>query len=259
MIDLMTLLQAILQGLLEWLPVSSSGFVSLIGILMGEPIQESLDTALALHLASGVAAFILVRNDIYKLAKDIPNIIKGSFNPILLAYIIGFASSLLIAYSIYSFITGFITNTSLALILIGAFLIVTSIITRIQTSGNKNVSPVDIFVLFLLQGIAVTPGLSRSGLVLAYLGFRRIKPREAFRTNLLVAVPVLITAGVYGLYNSMKVADPLELVVGESIVFIISLIVGGLLLKLFRRISTWVFTLIIGLLLVLSGISVFLR
>ncbi|HIP56544.1 MAG TPA: UDP-diphosphatase, partial [Ignisphaera aggregans] len=48
-------IQACLQGLLEWLPVSSSGFIVLISMLLGSQFLEAIDIALALHLGSGLA------------------------------------------------------------------------------------------------------------------------------------------------------------------------------------------------------------
>ncbi len=258
MIDPVLLLQAIIQGILEWLPVSSSGFVSLISlILANKPLSNAIDIALAMHLGSGLAALLLMRTDVkdhilYLVRRGSKE--KTYLNPYV--YVIGLGISLVIAFLIYKVFILRVKDLPLAFIVIGLSLIITSIVTykRGAPSGTGRISDLDLLILFILQGLAVIPGISRSGVVLAYLGFRRVKPEIAFRTSLLIGIPALLIAGFYGLLGIAKEVNVFSLLVIEAVVFVVSLFTAYYLLNYLRRIRTWLFTLLIGLLLLVSSI-----
>ena len=256
------LVQAIVQGVLEWLPVSSSGFIALMALLLGEKtLSRAIDVALFMHLGSGLAALVLLRTDVLVHLKSIIHREHRRqrheeiyIDPMI--YVVGVFISCFTGLLIYSWLTSLIVNPSLAFMLIGFSLIITALITCRKRSFyvREHVSNVDQLILYVLQGIAVVPGISRSGIVLAYLSFRKVKPDLAFRINLFIGIPVLLVAGIYGLIKVVDVINPLVALLVELMVFGISFIVARCLLNYLKKIRAWLFPLIVGVLLLVSSI-----
>ena len=255
---------AFLQGLLEWMPVSSSGFITLANILLGTPIEESFKIALTLHLGSGIAAFTIFKNDIMYLIKELNNLLvyrdlSRSNRNIVIPYLACIIVSLLTGFIIYVLLLKYLEGISFEyiLIFIGALLLFTGFIdTYIIQSKNisspkRNLSFTNWLLLGLVQGLAVVPGLSRSGLVLAYLSLTRISPRNAFRINLLVGAPILVLAG---LYNLLHIGVDAYILMLLSITFISSYVFGRIYYSLFSRINVTYFVLLVAVLLIISGI-----
>ena len=242
---------------MEWLPVSSSGFIVLISMLLGSQFLEAIDIALALHLGSGLAAFLALYRDIV----DMVRASRSIYGVDIRVYALGLPISILVALAIYSALARISMDTSLAMVLIGVGLIATSIAVQRRGGGGglKRVTALDIVALFILQGMAILPGVSRSGLVLAYLGYRGVEPEKAFRINLVVAIPILILAGVYGLYTLAKSIGIEMLIVAQLIVFVVSYLIIRYMLHILRKVSTWVFTMFIGIALVATSIPTLLH
>ena len=256
MINLILIIQAIVQGILEWLPVSSSGFVALLSLLFGkEALSEAVDIALFMHLGSGLAALTLLRTDILMHLRNVLRQEQGNTYVDPVAYVIGLFISIITALLIYNTLISVVGNVSLAFIVIGFSLIITALITRKKKTYYEleRISKIDLLILFILQGIAIIPGISRSGIVLAYLGFRRVKPDMAFRINLFIGIPILLLAGIYGFTNIINIIQLSTALVIELIVFCISFITAYYLLNYFKKIKTWLFPLIIGILLLISS------
>lgn len=257
MIDLILIIQAIIQGVLEWLPISSSGFIALLSLLFSEEaLSEAVDVALFMHLGSGFAALIILRTDILAHLRNILGQKKDDTYVDPKIYVMGIFISVFIALVIYNRLIAIIGNVSLAFVLIGSSLIITAFITRKKRSYYEleKINKMDLLILFVLQGMAVIPGISRSGIVLAYLGFRRVKPDIAFRINLFIGIPILLLAGIYGLTNIINTIKLQTALFVEVVVFCISFITAYYLLNYFKKIKTWVFPLIVGILLLISSI-----
>ena len=268
-IDLIVILSAIMQGVFEWIPISSSGIVTALCTVLGVRFLESFNWSLALHLGSGIAALLLFWRDFL----NILNIRSGSSSnrdvPSLKMYIILILISIVVGGGIYMIFTRSFHEEipgRIALGIIGIFLIITGIVDYLyQTRGkiiveSRSLSSVDWIVLGVLQGIAVIPGLSRSGLVLAYLSFRKVRPDTAFKISLIIGAPILILAGIGGLYFAHKLLPMTLASIGILISLVVSFVFGYLFYKAFARMKTWHFALTIGVLLVITCLmSLFLR
>lgn len=261
------LIQAIVQGVLEWLPVSSSGFIALITLLLDEEtLSRAIDIALFMHLGSGLAALILLRTDVLLHLRSVIHRRRGRqkheevyIDPVI--YVAGIFVSGFTGLLVYNWLTSLIVDPSPASALIGSSLIVTALITCRKGSfySRDRIGKVDQFILYVLQGIAVVPGISRSGIVLAYLSFRKVKPDLAFRINLFIGIPVLLIAGIYGLVNVINIIDPLTALIVELIVFGISFTIARCLLDYLKKIKAWLFPLVVGVLLLVSSMMELIR
>jgi len=200
----------IVQGLTEFLPVSSSGHLVLFQHLFGFTEAELLFDVI-LHLGTLVAVFIFFRQDIYAMILSILRYCKmvfktGSFSPagedqnLKLALLIIISS---IPTAIIGLLFKKIADQLFSSVLIaGSMLILTGIIlffTRFVKSSQKGISlfsTKDAFIIGISQGLAVMPGLSRSGTTIATGLFLGLKHETAARYSFLLSIPAILGASL---------------------------------------------------------------
>ncbi|NMA30278.1 MAG: undecaprenyl-diphosphate phosphatase, partial [Candidatus Methanofastidiosa archaeon] len=159
-----------IQGFLEFLPVSSSGNVTLIlmNFLKLNP-SESFSLSIFLHLGTLLAVLVYFREDIIDILRNITTDKTSHFLIVstILTGVVG-VPIYLILKSIFDSIT-----INLGSIAIGLFLIATGIILKYRSeTGFKKVEDSNIWDMIfagISQGISIIPGISRSGITLATL------------------------------------------------------------------------------------------
>ncbi len=185
----------IVQGITEFLPVSSSGHLQIVKALMGVEIAENITFDLALH-AGTVCSTILV------LWSEITKIFKGFFTRTFnddKAYVIKIAISM-IPVAIVGFTCEDALNEMLSspcvLIVVGSMLLITALLLGFaawaKPRSGENISYRDSFIIGIAQAVAVMPGISRSGATIAtglILGNK--KESVAQFSFLMVLVPIL--------------------------------------------------------------------
>jgi len=244
-LDARLLLLAVLQGLLEWWPISSSGVTAVVARLAGFELATGYEIGLALHLASGLAALTLYWPRARALLVEVAGLKPSKYAE---GYSAALAASLAIGFPLYLAFTELASTTgAYAMLAVSAGLLITALFIARARGGVKNeISTADWLVTGALQGVAALPGLSRSGLTIGYLCMRGYEPRVAVEASLLLAVPVLIAAGFY---NAVK--TPVEvaaMLVAQLVVYSVSLVSAKLLLSTATRVKNYVFALILALL-----------
>ena len=172
----------ITQGITEWLPISSEGLLVLLQVSFFGGEKEGLDMikfALFLHSGTLFAALIYLRKDVWKLLKTVfayrladvetQKILKFLIGTTIISGIVGF-----ILLGLLSYLGSQIEITGkMITFLIGVLLLVTAFFQfKAKDSGIKKASSLrrsDTMLLGLVQGFAVLPGFSRSGLTIAAL------------------------------------------------------------------------------------------
>ena len=191
-----------LQGVLEWLPVSSTGIVLLVAARMEIPLRESYNIALALHVGTLLALLAALRGDYARIALQcIDWVSKGR-----LGREAKFLSIATLATGIVGAPAFLLANTLLERIDVRSLSVVISALLAISAlmslkKGRQRREPdwKAAALLGFAQGIAAFPGLSRSGLTMAVLVSLGFEADEAFRWSYLIAGPVVLGALVLGL------------------------------------------------------------
>lgn len=232
------------QGITEWLPVSSEGAIVLIKIhFFGEEdISSVIRYALFLHLGTFLAAAIYFHHDVWRLTKTLLNFKEAQEEDrkTLSFLIIATIVSAILGYVLF---LGLETIEEVALIsgkaatlFVSILLLITGILQlRIKNSGLRSVKdllPRDGVILGVLQGLSVLPGFSRSGFTVAGLLLRKIQDTDALRLSFLMSLPIVLAGNIV-----LNIETLMEWNFVMFVALVSSFIVGLLTIHLFLRIA----------------------
>lgn len=217
MITLKAVILGIVQGLTEFLPISSSGHLVLGHHLFGMKDPELLFDVI-LHLGTLAAVFIVFRNEIKDLFFELfraPRYFRSmeslkeawSENPVfrmLALIVIGSIPTGLLGVIFKDFFESLFSSTlgvGVSLLFTGLVLMLTS---RVKQDGKsiKDVKTVDALVIGLAQGLAITPGVSRSGFTISAGLFMGLERELAARYSFLLSIPAILGALILQLKSS---------------------------------------------------------
>jgi len=241
----MNLLEAIIlgiiQGLTEFLPVSSSGHIELGKAVLDVKVADNLLFSVVVHGATALSTIVVFRRDImdltsgalkFQLNKQTHFILKIllSMLPVGMAYV-------LFKDQIESLFTGNI-------LLVGIMLIITCFLlafTYYKRPGEKGVSYISALIIGVAQAVAIMPGISRSGATISFALLLGVDKSEATRFSfLMVLLPII---GATGLELIKYFEDPsiasgistLGLVSGFFAAFLSGLFACSIMIKIVRR------------------------
>ena len=188
-----SILLGIIQGLTEFLPVSSSGHLELGKAVLGDKSipEESLLFTVVLHFATALSTIVVFRKDIWSLLKGI---LKFEWNDDL-----QFASKIAISM-VPAVIVGLFFEEQLEqlfggnILLVGFMLLITAILLFFADKAkntNKNVSFSNAFIIGVAQAIAMLPGISRSGATISTSVLLGNDKTKAARFSFLMVVPLI--------------------------------------------------------------------
>ena len=250
----------VLQGITEWLPISSEGVITLIlSSIFGKTPEDALALSLWLHLGTAFAGLVYFRSQVLEILKK--TIVSG-INPLLLFLIISTVISGIIALIIVQFIEFIMVSSFGVLIsaLIGGMMIFTGLLQYMKKDRNvrKSINQVNwryaIFV-GILQGFSVIPGISRSGITSAMLIRFGLSPENALRVSFLMGIPAGLMASFYEIYIGNISFDKFS-IVSLIFAFIVGILSIKVLLKVAEVINFGIFVLILGLLVILGSLVV---
>lgn len=187
------LILGLVQGLTEFLPVSSSGHLQIFSSFFGIQGEENLTFAVAVHAATVCSTIVVLRNEIWDLLKGL---FRFTWNPETI-YIAKIVLSMIPVGIVGVFFKGYVEELfGAGLAVVGVALLVTAGLLAFayyaRPREKNNISFRDAFIIGLAQACAVIPGLSRSGSTIAtgiLLGNN--KENVAKFSFLMVLVPIL--------------------------------------------------------------------
>ncbi len=167
----MSLIEAIIlglvQGLTEFLPVSSSGHIELVKVIFGQQVNEGLFFTLALHAATALSTVVVLRKEILGLFTGMVK--KGeqsSWNYIILI-LISMIPAAFVGFFLEEKIETLFNGN---LLLVGSCMLITGVILFFSDRFKKEhgeITPKKAFWVGIIQAIAILPGISRSGSTIA--------------------------------------------------------------------------------------------
>lgn len=223
------LILGIIQGLTEFLPVSSSGHLELGKAIMGGMTvpEENLLFTVILHFATALATILIYRKDIWDILKGLLSFKwneEAKFSvKIILSMIPAAAVGLMFEDEIDSLFTG-------QVLLVGFMLIVTGLLLFLAARAKNTGKPVGFgqaFIIGVAQAIAIMPGISRSGSTISTSVLLGIDRTKAARFSFLMVVPLIlgkIAKDLLGGDLSMVEHNPIPNLVGFVAAFLTGLI-----------------------------------
>lgn len=224
------LILGIIQGLTEFLPVSSSGHLEIGSYILGTQSEDNLLFSIVVHGATALSTIVIFRNDIWNL---LANLLKFQWNEstsfafkIIVSIVPVGVVGVLFEDQIEAFFGGNI-------LLVGSMLLVTAVLlafTYFKKSGDGEVTFKKAIIIGFAQAIAIMPGISRSGATISTALLLGVDKEKATRFSfLMVLIPIL---GAMLLKVKDVVEDPslasdvslVTLMVGFSAAFVSGLI-----------------------------------
>jgi len=254
------ILLGIIQGLSEFLPISSTGHLTLAGKLINlilEDHPERWTSFIAvIQLGTMLAVLVYFWKDLLGITKDFiqDNLIKPvkysqqKLNSKLgWLIIIGTIPVVIIGLAFKDAIEGTLTKN---LYVISASLIVLALILALAEKVAKfrkdvdNITIFDSVIIGIAQALSLIPGSSRSGTTITAGLFVGLKREAAARFSFLLSVPAVLASGVLQLYEALQYIDQ-SMAVNIAVATVVSGISGYLaidfLLKFLRKNSTFIF------------------
>ncbi len=188
-------LLGIIQGITEWIPVSSQGVVALAATWIDEASpSDAIAIGLWLHGGTALSAVIAMR-------REVTSVMRDSMGAPLRFLGISTAVTAVVGVPVY-FLLGELADLlgGAAMLVVGVAMLATAFIIRCGLwegeRGRDDVTLADAVIAGVAQALAVIPGLSRTGLTVAVLLARDCSHREAVVLSVLMGIPASIGAGV---------------------------------------------------------------
>jgi len=248
------LILGIIQGITEWLPLSSSGMTTLAmtNIFGIDNISIILHQALFLHLGTFFAALIYFRKEVKSILSFKKKTRKVLNFLIITTLITGILGILLMKFLINNLeLTGRTITFA-----IGFLLLITGgmqLISRKKgLKTEKQITNSDGIIAGLAQGLAVLPGISRSGITTSTLLLKKFNDTSALRLSFLMSLPVVLLGNIFlNLPDFAKILTPFS-IIGLITSFIFGILTIHLLMKLSKKINFAWFAIIFAILMLVS-------
>lgn len=245
------MLLGIVQGLLEWLPVSSQGNLVLLLTWLGESPSIAIDYAIFLHAGTMLSALVYYRHD-FKLMLCNGQLLKFTLIATALTAVIGG----LLYFSVKTISEllgqGVIVLIGIALLFTGAL----QLRTRSKSKQKIEPSPLDSVITGLAQSLAVVPGISRSGITTSALLLRDFKAGTALKLSFIISVPAILIAEI-GLGLMESPALSINGLWGLITAFITGLLTIKALTTIAQKVNFGKFCIIMGLITLIPAIMAF--
>ncbi len=229
------ILLGIIQGITEFLPVSSSGHLSLFQYF-SKDLDEDLSLNIAVHVGTLFTIIIYYRKDLMDLLMGVLKARKEALN----------MTFLIVVASVPTAIMGLLMKKKIGWILthplVAALcLLVTALILFVSNRVSSEKKPPEegfgiswsqALLIGLVQGFAVLPGISRSGSTIVTGLFLKMDPHNAARFSFLISLPAIAGAGLLEFLDLESGINGTRLVLGAVVSFLTGLLAISWMVKL---------------------------
>ncbi len=258
-------LAGVVQGIVEWLPISSTGNVSLFLTVMGVSPEVAVQLALFLQVGTTLSAAVYYRDTIREAAVAAPGWRPaGAFtgpNADTTFVVVACAMTGLIGIPIYLLLIDLASELTGGLFVaaIGVLLVLTGVLQRateaIGLGEKEHPNLLDAVLVGAIQGLSILPGVSRSGTTASVLLFRGHNGPSAFRLSFLLSIPAGLGAGVLIVLDTggVPTTTGLEAVLALVTSAVVGYVVIDALMRIVHRVEFWVVCLVLGGLCIAGG------
>ena len=234
------ILLGIIQGVTEFLPISSSGHLVIGNYFLGIENNNILFEVFV-HLGTLFAIFYFYKKDIHQILKGIINKEKESLNYLFL----------IVTATIPAIFTGLLFNNQIKNLYhiewVSIFFIITGVVLFLSNFSREKTPTINIIFALIIgasQAIAILPGISRSGITIGVALLLGVYRKEAAKFSFFMAIPIILGAVFLELVNldNINFLQIYNLCAG----FLTSAIIGyfsiSLLIKLIDKLHFWKFS-----------------
>ena len=233
------LILGIIQGLTEFLPVSSSGHLEIGKEILNVEAKENMLFTIVVHGATVLSTIVILRKDIYNLFSGVFKFENNQDTQYILKLIVSMIPVIIIGLLFKDEIESFFNQN---LLLVGLMLLVTASLlafTYYSKPKVKEISYKNSFIIGIAQAIAVIPGISRSGATIATGLLSGVDKEKAAKFSFLMVLVPIIAANVKSIFvgdvSSSEGISPTVLIVGFIAAFISGLAACSWMLKIVKR------------------------
>jgi undecaprenyl-diphosphatase len=235
------ILLGIVQGLTEFLPVSSSGHLQIAKALLGVEVEENLLFDVTLHVATVLSTLVVLRHEVIRL---LGGLFSRKFNEeqaYILKLIVSMIPIGIVGFTCKTYLDALLDSPYILLV-VGALLLLTALLLAFayyaKVRSRETISYRDALVIGVAQAVAALPGLSRSGSTIAtglLLGNR--KEVVAQFSFLMILAPILGEAlldVLKGDFATQSIA-PMTLLAGFVAAFVVGCLACRWMIEMVKR------------------------
>ena len=252
---------AVLQGILEWLPVSSSGqTVTLLITALNMDADVAFSLSLWLHLGTLIAVCVKYHKELWLFIN--PNVRDEAIRKWRLFLLLSTVGTVIVGVPCYFLVDYLIESPDIGdytMLVIGVALIITAAILffskKVNVEGEmiEEISKKKMIGSGLLQGFSIIPGISRSGITMGGLLFMNVEKKDAVKGSFLMSIPAVLGGFFLLLIDALVEGTPvLPIPFWQMIIAILlTAIIGYLTMELFifiaRKYNFAIICLILGI------------
>ncbi|WP_132059673.1 undecaprenyl-diphosphate phosphatase [Halorussus amylolyticus] len=280
---LVALVAGVLQGIFEWLPISSEGNITVFLTALGSSPEAAVQFSLFLHVGTAISATAYYRDELREVLAGLPAWRPDSA--------FGDEHATLSFLAVATLATGVVGIAALTTLeaamsaltggafvaLVGVLLVGTGVLLRVADSGERERSErdprqsksggvefggrdapnlVDAVLVGALQGLAILPGVSRSGTTASALLFRGHDGPSSFRLSFLLSIPAALGAGALTLATGgVPGVAPVPAVLALASAAVVGYLTIDALMRVVERVPFWGVCIGLGGLAILGGIA----
>ncbi len=239
------LILGVIQGLTEFLPISSSGHLVVLPLLLNWE-SRGLFFDVILHLGTSCALIIYFKKDIFAIIKGILINRKSKEAKLGVSVLLGTIPAVVLGFLFESSIEEqFRSGVSVASFLILGTLIMIAAEYIGAHKEKSGINGLKALIIGFFQALALFPGVSRSGATISGGMFTKLSREDAARFSFLLSIPVILGAAAFKIIEMIRMPiitlDYLNLAVGFGASLLMGYIAIDFLLKFLKSRSLWVF------------------
>ena len=240
------LILGIIQGITEFLPVSSSGHLELAKSILGAEglAEQQLSFTVVLHFATALSTMVIFRKDILDILKGLLQFKSNEELSFSLKIILSMVPAVFVGVLLDEQIEQFFNDQ---ILLVGGMLLITGLLLFLaekSKSTTKSVNYINAIIVGIAQAIAILPGISRSGATISTCVLLGIDKEKAARFSFLMVVPLIIGKVSKDLLDEETfsvVADYTPLTIGFIVSFVVGLVACQWMIKIVKNAKLFYF------------------